>query len=169
MVWKWNTSEKLKNYSVSFSCLELVLSPIHTKKSFYSVIHAQLIIHILREGWWITSVLLKLLPGFHLAYSRRSLFRGHKGMSKENTKGVLPFVPSYYLICQHGFPGGSDGQESSCNAEDLVKRSGKGNSYPLQYSCLNSMDRNLVGYSPWGGRVGHNWVTHTQHGWQLRI
>ena len=72
-------------------------------------------------------------------------------MSKENTKGVLPFVPSYYFICQHGFPGGSDGQESSCNAEDLVKRSGKGNSYPLQYSCLNSMDRNLVGYSPWGG------------------
>ena len=49
---------------------------------------------------------------------------------------------------QVGFPGGSDGKESACNAEDLglilrLGRSlGEGNSYPLQYSCLeNSMDR----------------------------
>ena len=28
---------------------------------------------------------------------------------------------------------------------------GDGNGYPLQYSCLrNPMDRNLVGYGPWG-------------------
>ena len=28
---------------------------------------------------------------------------------------------------------------------------GERNGYPLQYSCLeNSMDRSLVGYSPWG-------------------
>ena len=47
-----------------------------------------------------------------------------------------------------GFPNGSDGRESSCNAGDLglipgLGRSpGEGNSYPLQYSCLkNSMDR----------------------------
>ena len=46
------------------------------------------------------------------------------------------------------FPGGSDGKESACNARDLgsipgLGRSpGVGNSYPLQYSCLeNSMDR----------------------------
>ena len=51
-----------------------------------------------------------------------------------------------------GFPGGSAGKESSCNAGDLgsipgnplegLGRSpGKGNSYPLQYSGLeNSMD-----------------------------
>ena len=38
--------------------------------------------------------------------------------------------------------GGSDGKESACNAEDLslipgLERSaGKGNGYPLQYSCL---------------------------------
>ena len=31
------------------------------------------------------------------------------------------------------------------------RSSGKGNSNPLQYSCLeNPMDRNLVGYSPQG-------------------
>ena len=47
-----------------------------------------------------------------------------------------------------GFPGGSDGKESSCNAGDTgsipgSKRSpGKGNGNPLQYSCLgNSMSR----------------------------
>ena len=47
-----------------------------------------------------------------------------------------------------GFPGGSDGKESTRNAGDLgsipeLRRSpGEGNSYPCQYSCLeNSMDR----------------------------
>ena len=47
-----------------------------------------------------------------------------------------------------GFPGGSDGKESACNAGDLgsILRSGRspgeGNDYPLQYSCLEkSMDR----------------------------
>ena len=47
-----------------------------------------------------------------------------------------------------GFPGGSDGKESACNAEDPVSIPGlgrspaEGNGYPLQYSFLeNSMDR----------------------------
>ena len=47
-----------------------------------------------------------------------------------------------------GFPGGSDGKESVCNAGDqgLIPGSGRfpgeENGNPLQYSCLeNSMDR----------------------------
>ena len=47
-----------------------------------------------------------------------------------------------------GFPSGSDGKESTCNAEDLgsipgLERSlGEGNGNPLQYSCLeNPMGR----------------------------
>ena len=47
-----------------------------------------------------------------------------------------------------GFPGGSDGKESTRNERDLglipgLGRSpGEGNNYPLQYFCLeNSMDR----------------------------
>ena len=47
-----------------------------------------------------------------------------------------------------GFPGGSDGKESACNAGDpgLIPGSGRslgeGNGCPFQYSCLeNSMDR----------------------------
>ena len=45
-----------------------------------------------------------------------------------------------------GFPGGSDGKESACNAGDLSwisglgRSPGEGNGYPLRYSCLeNSM------------------------------
>ena len=47
-----------------------------------------------------------------------------------------------------GFPGGSEGKESACHAEDpgsipgSGRSLGKENGYPLQYSCLdNSMDR----------------------------
>ena len=72
-----------------------------------------------------------------------------------------------------GFPGGSDGKESACNAGDLgsVPGSGispeEGNGYPLQYSCLeNSMDRGVWWATVYGAqRVGHDWVpnihTHT--------
>ena len=57
-----------------------------------------------------------------------------------------------------GFPGGSGGKESACNAGDLGSIPGLGtspgeeNGYPLQCSCLeNSMDRgSLVGYTVHG-------------------
>ena len=49
-----------------------------------------------------------------------------------------------------GFPGGSDGTESACNAGDpsltpgLGRSPGERNGYPFQYSCLeNSMDRGV--------------------------
>ena len=54
----------------------------------------------------------------------------------------------YRSSVQWGFPGGSDGKESACNARDpgsiagSGKSPGKGNGYPLQYSYLeNSMAR----------------------------
>ena len=47
-----------------------------------------------------------------------------------------------------GFPGGSDGKESACNAGDAGsipgwgRSPGEGRGYPLQYACLEkSMDR----------------------------
>ena len=63
-----------------------------------------------------------------------------------------------------GFPGGSDGKESACNAGDLgsIPGSGispeEGNGYPLQYSCLeNSMDRGVLWATVYGAqRVGHD-------------
>ena len=74
-----------------------------------------------------------LLPHIHLF-----LFR-YKETCKEKKTGVGGG--------EDGFPGGSDGKESACNARDLgsvprLRRSpGEGNGYSLQYSCLeNSMD-----------------------------
>ena len=57
-----------------------------------------------------------------------------------------------------GFPGGSDGKESACNAGDLSSISGLGRSpggghgNPLQCSGLENPhgQRSLAGYSPWG-------------------
>ena len=67
--------------------------------------------------------------------------------------GSLPLMP-------HGFSHGSVGKQSSCNAGDtrniglipgLVRSFGEGNGNPFQYSVLeNPMDREDVGYSPWG-------------------
>ena len=59
-----------------------------------------------------------------------------------------------------GFPGGSDGKESTSNVGDLglipgLGRSpGGGHGNPLQYSCLENPheQRSLTGYSPWGGK-----------------
>ena len=57
-----------------------------------------------------------------------------------------------------GFPGGSGGKESTCNAGDLGsipgsgRSPGEGHGNPLQYSCLENPQgqRNLAGYSTWG-------------------
>ena len=62
-----------------------------------------------------------------------------------------------------GFPGGSDGKESVCNAEDLGsvpgsgRSPGEGNGNPpvfLPGECYGQ--RSLVGYSPRGCRVRHD-------------
>ena len=63
-----------------------------------------------------------------------------------------------------GFPGGSDGKESTCNTGDLgsIPGSGRspeeGNGYPLQYSGLeNFMDRGAWWAIAMGSqRVEHN-------------
>ena len=54
-----------------------------------------------------------------------------------------------------GFPGGSDGKESACNAGDpgsipgLGRSSGERNGYPLQYSCLEK----FMGRGAWWATV----------------
>ena len=63
-----------------------------------------------------------------------------------------------------GFPGGSDGKESACNAGDVGSIPGLGGSPGgghgnlIQYSCLdNPMDRGAGGLWPRGSqRVDHN-------------
>ena len=60
----------------------------------------------------------------------------------------VPLLLEKKLPQNLGFPGGSDGKESACNAGDPGSIPGserspeEGNDYPLQYSCLeNSVDR----------------------------
>ena len=48
------------------------------------------------------------------------------------------------MFILRGFPGGSDGKESICNAGDpdwipgLGRYPGEGNGYPFRYSCLEN-------------------------------
>ena len=78
----------------------------------------------------------------------------------------LPHYFSCYIVIHGlfelqlflGFPGGSGGKETACNAGDpgLIPGSGRppeeGNGNPLQYTFLGNPyeQRSLVGYSPWG-------------------
>ena len=65
-----------------------------------------------------------------------------------------------------GFPGSSDGKESSCNAGDpnLIPGSGRspgeGTGNPLQYSCLlNSMDRKAWQATVHGATKSRIWLS----------
>ena len=66
-----------------------------------------------------------------------------------------------------GFPGGSEGKESTCNAGYLGSSPWLGrypegeHGNPLQYSCLENPhgQRSLAAYSPWG----HNESDSTKH------
>ena len=78
------------------------------------------------------------------------------------------FLKLIYLFM--GFPGGSAGKESTCNAGDLGsipglgRFLGEGKGYPLKHSGPEtSMDHGL--YSTWGCRVGHDWATFTLLTW----
>ena len=69
----------------------------------------------------------------------------------------------YIDIYKVAFPGGSDGEESACNAGDLVSIPGSGrapggeNGNPVQYSWLeNCMDRGAWQVSPQCHRVRHD-------------
>ena len=68
--------------------------------------------------------------------------------------GTSALVLWWQVEHTHGFPGGSDGKESSSNVGDLglIRGSGRspgeGKDYPLQYACLENPhgQRSLVGY-----------------------
>ena len=74
-----------------------------------------------------------------------------------------------------GFPGGSDGKESDCNAGDLDsipglgRASGAGHDNPHQYSCLeNSRDREAWRLQCISSqRARHDWATEYSTAWLL--
>ena len=85
------------------------------------------------ERWWVR----------HNQQSRELDLQTGSGCSFGN---LWNWDPAHKLT--RGFPGGSDGKESACNAGDLgsipgsERSPGEGNGNPLQYSCLeNSMYR----------------------------
>ena len=67
-----------------------------------------------------------------------------------------PFIPLFKKYW--GFPGGSDGKESACNAGDpgSIPGSGRspgeenGNPTPVFFPGKSHGQRSLEGYSPWG-------------------
>ena len=79
------------------------------------------------------------------------------------------------LLRHSGFPSGSDGKESACNARDrgsipgLERFPGEGNGYPLQYSCLeNSIDREAwlaIVHVVFGGSGGQWKAGEVQEEW----
>ena len=85
--------------------------------------------------------------------ARKGKFSGSEVKIKEEACYLL--LIGYIIL---GFPGGSAGKQSVCNAGDLglipgLGRSpGEGNGNPLQYTCLEKShgQRNLAGYSSWG-------------------
>ena len=84
--------------------------------------------------------------------------------SLENLHDILTQTVFTYAD-QDGFPGGSDGKESACNAGDpgSVPESGRspgeGNGNPLQYPGKSHGWRSLAGYSP----QGHKGLDTTEH------
>ena len=79
----------------------------------------------------------------------------------------ITLLKKYLFILSLGFPGGSDGKESSCNAGDLgsipglgrSSRGGHGN--PLQYSCLeNPMARGAWWATVHGVTKSRTWLNN---------
>ena len=76
-----------------------------------------------------------------------------------------------FTAYDNSFPGGSDRKESACNMGDLGLMHGWRRSLgeikwlltPVFLPGESHGQRNLVGYSPWGCRVKHDWVTNTFH------
>ena len=63
---------------------------------------------------------------------------------------IYIYIPHTHTLIYRGFPGGSDGKVSACNAGDpgsnpeLGRSPGEGNENPPQYSCLeNSLGRGV--------------------------
>ena len=73
--------------------------------------------------------------------------REDQGLKTKGSEAVMA-AEAAVINTRPGFPGGSDGKESTCNARDpgsnpgSGRSPGEGKSYPLQHSCLeNSVDR----------------------------
>ena len=124
-------------------------------------------IRSLLAAWCTPS--FQLSPWSHLSPNALLL---SLNLARECVAPLVYFYYQFFLWLSHGynmgFPSGSDGKASVCNAGDpglipvLGRSPGEGNGSPLQYSsCLeNPMDPELGRLPSMGAqRVGHNWAT----------
>ena len=99
-----------------------------------------------REAWWVT---------VHEVSKSWTRLNNWAHMHTDMWDPNITVINITKLV--QGFPGGSDGKVSVCNAGDpgsipgSGRSPGEGNGYPLQYSFLvNSHEqRSLASYSPW--------------------
>ena len=97
----------------------------------------------------------------HSEFKMKNIIKNKDG---HNIIMILFFSGKFsLLLIEWGFPGSSEGKESSCNARDpgsipeSGKSPGEGNSYPLQYCCLgNPWTEEPGGLVHRVSRVGHN-------------
>ena len=121
-------------------------------------IESQKLLQFYRFNFKGVSNNLFLISYFKIKCNQSCLFQNFQESIKRNRLHLSPasyrnLVKSLILYLKQnrasvGFPGGSDGKESTCKAGDpcsipgSTKSPGEGNGYPLQYSCLeSSMDR----------------------------
>ena len=105
------------------------------------------------------------MPSLKLWSQSRTLATHQSRIQKQP---VMHLQEINFASTAYGFPDGSDGKESTCNAGDLgpipgSRRSpGGGNVNPLQYPCLeNLMDREARWAAVMGlQRVRHDWATY---------
>ena len=82
---------------------------------------------------------------------------------------VISVFPSHTAFCLQGFPGGRDGrvclQCRKPGSNPWVGIPWRRPWWPIPLFLPGEFhgQRSLVGYSPWGHTVGHDWVTHTPH------
>ena len=119
------------------------------------------------EGAAVQGPLLRVQPA-HTHLQRQPWAPSHLPSFCPSSDSVLPWLMFGGLTGFKGFPGGSDGKESACNAgyPGLIPRSGRcpgeGNGLPTPVFLLRKShgQRNLVGYSPLGHeKVRHDWLT----------
>ena len=87
-----------------------------------------------------------IVPIISLGKKRFPTFGKHRLKASNISDKTKKLQPHFFSL---GFPGGSDGKQSACNAgypSSMIHGSGRspgeGNGYPLQYCCLeNSIDR----------------------------
>ena len=113
---------------------------------------------------WRTSFFSVNLEENYLLYRKPYVNYGEvliPGSGRSAGKGI-----GYPLVFL-GFPCGSAGKQSSCNAGDLgsipgLGRSpGEGKGYPLQYSALENPMDSIVHEAMGLQRVGHDWAALT--------